>query len=87
MRYELILSAFFNQPLAILPEKAAAIAHFLTRKANGEDIPDAEVAEIVAARRHGPSAPGSVRVIPVMGVISHRAGSAPRTSATPWTAP
>jgi capsid assembly protease len=51
MKYARILSAFYNAPLALMPEKIEAIRRFLHTKAAGDEIPPEEVAAIVATRR------------------------------------
>ena len=53
MKYAAILNAFYNEPLAILPEKLEAIRAFLLTKSAGDDISPEEIASIKASRRQG----------------------------------
>lgn len=53
MKYARILSAVAATPWAIEPTKGRAIASFLTRKANGETIPEADVQAAIAAKKDG----------------------------------
>lgn len=73
MKYQRIIAEFLRTPLAILPEKAAAISAFLRTKAAGGDVDPAEIQAIVAAKRaDGVQIVGRVAVLPCMGVISQR---------------
>lgn len=77
MRYDKILAAVAAQPWAILPEKGAVIADFLSRKAAGESVtftPPAAAADAAGMKdkkRKKPS--GTVGVIPIYGTITQRA--------------
>lgn len=66
MKYERIIRAAASTPWAIQPEKLDAIVEFLTIKADGGQI------EYQAAAGPAASRAGSVAVIPVYGVVSHR---------------
>jgi signal peptide peptidase SppA len=75
MKYARILAAVAATPWAIEPNKGRAIASFLTRKANGETIPEAEIQAAVASRKDGkPRQAKSVAVIGVYGTIVQREG-------------
>ncbi len=75
MRYELILNAVYNQPLAILPEKLDEIRSFLALRVAGQEVPPEQVAQVVAGRRPiNVQMAGRVAVVPVFGVISQRVG-------------
>lgn len=93
--YEHILRAVYGTPWAIQPEKLDAIVGFLLLRASGGAASEETLAEIranrqeMSARRN--SAPvaggGSVAVLPLYGLISHRAGmvgdmSAPEGTST-----
>lgn len=72
--YARIVAAVEGTPWAIRREKAAAIQSFLSRKANGEDIPAAEIAAASASNRAKPRAQKSgVGVVPIYGTITQRA--------------
>ncbi len=74
MRYQRILAEVAGLPWAIEPAKGQAIAAFLTRKANGETIPEPEVAAAVAQKRPKAKArAGEVAVIGMYGVMVQRA--------------
>lgn len=80
MKYSRIIQAIFTAAWAIMPEKLNAIIEFIEIKAAGGAISDQTIAGIRAdnrereASRSGAQAarPGSVAVIPLVGVISHR---------------
>lgn len=74
MNYARIIAAAESTPWAIAPEKGRAIAHFLARKARGEDVPAAEVLAAMEKRKakdRGP--PGGVGLVPIYGTITQRA--------------
>lgn len=74
MKYEHILAEVARRPWAILPEKFHAIAAFLALAASGVKLSEEEIrAAINAGPRVTPNTPGSVALIPVQGIISHRA--------------
>lgn len=73
MKYRQISAEVFNKPWAILPEKLAVIAELIALRAAGEKLTEEQIRErIGAGPRSGPSAPGTVALIPVYGVISNR---------------
>lgn len=76
MRYERILTAVAATPWAIEPTKGRAIASFLTRKARGETIPDAEVLAAKAAKKDGQATrpAKNVALVGVYGTIVQREG-------------
>jgi signal peptide peptidase SppA len=75
MKYSRIMTAVHETPWAILPAKLAEIRAFLELKAGGADVPDDEIAQIVAAKRTDVAQMvGRVAVLPCMGVISQRCG-------------
>jgi len=85
-----VITAAMSQPWAILPHTGAAIWNVLCRRASGVRLADDEVVAIVAARpahaTHS-ATPQAIAVIPVMGVIAHRAAmvegvSGPRGTGT-----
>lgn len=81
MKYQNIISAFYSEPLAILPAKLAEIRAFLRLKAMGGDVAPEEIAAIAGSRRSdGVQMIGRVAVLPVMGVISQRVGMMERAS-------
>lgn len=74
MKYLRILSAYAAEPLAIQPEKLAAITEFLLFKADGGSFTDEELAARTSGRRSdapASTAPG-VAIIPVHGVLANR---------------
>ncbi len=79
MKYERILRAFAQTPLALMPEKAAEIIAFLELKAGGRMFSPDEIAARVGGERQaarGGSSSGSgnaIAVIPVFGTIMQRA--------------
>jgi capsid assembly protease len=77
MHYTRILSAFYGTPWAILPSKLLEIRAWLQLKARGGDVPRAEVAAIVQARRpaEGVQMANRVAVVQCFGTICHHAGS------------
>lgn len=80
MKYARILAEFYATPWAIMPERLAVIAAVLQRAADGVRLSDVEVREAIgdapqtaAARRLQDAAtPGSVAVLPLFGIVSHR---------------
>lgn len=78
--YHNILSAVYNKPWAILPDKFAHIDNVLQLRLKGAMPIDADAFkaefEAAAARRETRSAGGgAVAVIPIVGTIMHRAGA------------
>lgn len=73
-RYERITRALLDEPWAILPSKLEAIAEFITLKAQGGTLTDAEIAAIradappVEGRRSG-----AIAVLPIFGTLHNRA--------------
>lgn len=79
--YNHVISAFFDRPWAIRREKLAAIQSFLALRVSGGAVSAEEVREIVAAA--GPrrqASRGKVGVLPLQGVVMHRAGLMAETS-------
>lgn len=76
MKYSSVLSAFFNHPWAILPEKLAAISEILLLRASGQTLTDEEIAARTGGNKAGrkKSIRGAVAVLPIHGVISQRMG-------------
>lgn len=74
MKYPHIVAEVFRKPWAILPEKLQVIAELVALNAAGGKLTGEEVRERIGAgpRPSSPRAPGSVALIPVYGVISHR---------------
>jgi signal peptide peptidase SppA len=72
-KYQRICAEVFNKPWAILPEKLGIIAELIALRAAGEKLTDEQIQDrIGAGPRSSPSAPGTVALIPVYGVISNR---------------
>lgn len=79
--YAHIVRAFLDRPWAIRPEKLAAIQSLLALRVSGGAVSAEEVREIVAAA--GPrrqASRGKVGILPLQGVIMHRAGMMAETS-------
>jgi len=75
MHYARVLAAVAATPWAIEPNKGRAVAEFLSRKAAGQTVPQADIDAAVAARRE-PSAgrpAKNVAVVPIYGVLTQRA--------------
>lgn len=80
MKYARIIAEFFATPWAILPERLAAIVAVLERAATNGKLSDMEIRaaigdapEIAAARRDAAAQPtGTVAVLPLFGIVSHR---------------
>src|SRR6185437_1506800 len=78
MKYERIMSEVFQKPWAILPEKLAVIAQLVSLRAAGSKLSEEDIRARLdeAAISAGPRSQqsyGSVAVIPIRGMISHRA--------------
>lgn len=74
MKYIHILRAAAQTPWAILPEKAEQIMAFLAFKAHGGELSAEDIAAVTAGTpRPRATTPGSVAVLPVFGMIAHRA--------------
>lgn len=75
LKYARIMQYFYSHAWAMRPDKLANIEGFLLGKAHGVDISAEEVQAIVEAATPGrpAKATGTVAVLPIMGVISHRA--------------
>lgn len=84
MNYQHVVRAFCGEPWAMQPEKFEAMAHVLSSRAGGNEIPaeTVEAAELEAAERRArvPKITGSVAVVPVMGVLVKRFGMFSRSS-------
>lgn len=77
MKYERILSEIYRKPWAILPEKLAVIGEIVRLRAAGEKFTKEEIRSrlesLEARAKPGDNQQfGSVALIPVYGVISHR---------------
>jgi signal peptide peptidase SppA len=75
MRYLHIISAFAAEAWAMQPEKLQAIADFLAFKAHGGHLSEEEIQARVDGRSAAAVArrEGDVAVMPLVGMISHRA--------------
>lgn len=81
MKYARILAEFYGTPWAILPDRLAVIAAVLHRAAAGVVLTDEEIraavgedpAQAQARGAQHAAAPGSVAVLPLFGIIAHRA--------------
>ena len=76
MRYLHLISAFAGEAWAMQPEKLSAIADFLIFKARGGELTEGEIETRIDGRRTAAVArrEGDVAVMPLVGVISQRAG-------------
>jgi signal peptide peptidase SppA len=73
MKYQQICGEVFRKPWAILPEKLSTIVELMRFQADGGKLTEEQIQErIGAGPRLRPSAPGTVAMIPVYGVISRR---------------
>lgn len=75
IKYPHILRAAYSSSWAILPEKLDAIMEFLELKAAGGDVPDEQIRAIVAARHQPITGQRAIAVLPLFGLIEHRANS------------
>ncbi len=75
IKYPHVLRAALGSSWAILPEKLDAIMEFLELKAAGGDVPDEQIRAIVAARHQPITGQVAIAVLPLFGVIEHRANS------------
>lgn len=77
MKYAHVVEYVSESTWAILPGKLAQIVAVLATKAAGDDVDPSEVEQIVAASRRPdpPSSGAAVAVLPLWGVMGHRAGT------------
>jgi len=82
VKYEHVVAFVAGELWALMPEKLGQITAALALKAAGEDVDPAEVAAIAAAARRPGGAGGGtgVAVLPLHGVIAHRAGMVAESS-------
>jgi signal peptide peptidase SppA len=75
MKYPRIVSYVCDQPWAILESKLHAITEFIELYANGFRLSPAEIEARTGGRRTsaGGKQAGAVAIVPIFGVISHRA--------------
>lgn len=78
MRYEHVIAEVFRKPWAILPEKLQVIAELVALRASGGRLSEEEIrarldAAAISAGPRSQPAYGAVAVIPMRGMISHRA--------------
>jgi signal peptide peptidase SppA len=79
MKYEHILTEVFRKPWAILPERFRVIAELVAMRAAGGRLTEEEIRTRLAphrtnaATRPATASYGAVAVIPIYGIISHRA--------------
>jgi ClpP class serine protease len=78
MKYHHVVGEVFRKPWAILPEKLDLIAELVALRASGGKLSEEEIRSRLdaAALTAGPRSQqsfGAVAVIPIRGVISHRA--------------
>ena len=75
MKYPRIVSYVCDRPWAILESKLQAITEFIELYANGLTLSPKEIEARTGGRRSsgGDKSTGIVAVVPIMGVISHRA--------------
>jgi signal peptide peptidase SppA len=74
MKYAHVARWFYTEPWAILPAKLAAMSDALTFLASGGEYTAEEIAQIVGATRPATRTSNAIAVLPMHGVISHRAG-------------
>jgi signal peptide peptidase SppA len=76
MKYAHLIAEFYSRVWAIRPEKLAAIDQLIRMRAAGEKFTAEEIRERIGAdagsKRPRASTPGTVALIPIVGVISHR---------------
>ena len=72
MRLDRVVRALLSDPWAITPEYMSLVSGVIRRRLEGRALNEAEIAAIVAARPTPFESRGSVAVLPVFGVISHR---------------
>ena len=75
VKYPHILRTALGSVWAILPEKLNAIMEFLQLKVAGGDVPDEQIGALVAAQRKAIVGQAGIMVLPLFGLIEHRAGS------------
>ena len=75
IKYPHILRAALGSSWAILPEKLDAIMEFLELKAAGGDVSDEQIRALVAAQRQPVVGQRGIMVLPLFGLIEHRASS------------
>lgn len=79
MKYQHIVTEVFRKPWAILPEKLEVITQLVALRASGQRLTEDEIrarldhAALAAGPRNSQQSYGAVAVIPIRGVISHRA--------------
>lgn len=83
MGYPHVLAFVREHPWAIRPETLETVCAVLSLRLRGERLTDEEIAARLGAvppRQDRPAAPPSIAVIPVWGVVAHRAGSLAESS-------
>ena len=87
MKYEHIISAVYDTPWAILPSKLTVITDMLRFRAEGGQFTAEEIRERIGAadglppgHPMQPSRAGAIAVLPLVGVITHRANLMSETS-------
>ena len=77
MKYPLIVSQVYHQPWAILPSVYSIILELIRFRAEGNTLSQAEIQARLEAAEHserrGRHQAGAIAVLPLYGVISHRA--------------
>lgn len=74
-RYARIRAALREHPWAILPDAFDIVVEILDRRIDGLDLSAEEVQSRIDAARRAPApaaTPGSIAVVPVYGILSHR---------------
>lgn len=74
MKYGHIARWFYSEPWAILPAKLLAMSEALEFLAAGGEYTAEEIAQIVGAARPAIRTGNAIAVLPLHGVLSHRAG-------------
>lgn len=78
MKYANLVAEFYSRAWAILPQKLYVIDQLIRLRASGQKFTSEEVQErisaegMVAGPRPRANTPGTVALIPIVGVISHR---------------
>lgn len=86
MRYEHVISAVYDTPLAILPSTLATVVEILHLRASGERLSDEDIRLRLAAAaaangpRSGGRQAGAIAVLPLYGLLAKRMGLTAQSS-------
>src|ERR1700675_1894080 len=75
MHYARVMTYVSETVWALLPSKLSEILGVLRIRADGGDVPEEQIRAVVAARpqNRGVRTMGTIGVLPIMGVLHHRA--------------